>query len=148
MHRNFYTYAQSNQNKLWELGTKDQVYSKVLSEKRQLWIQIPESATIPTNHPKKYPVIYVLDGRAHFLSICSVLNQLGSDIIPEMIVVGIENSQHRVRDLTPTKVKEANGASDWVKDSGGGEKFTDFIANELIPYMDKKYPTTSHRILV
>ncbi|MCH2193766.1 MAG: alpha/beta hydrolase-fold protein [Kordia sp.] len=103
---------------------------------------------MPTNHPKKYPVIYVLDGRAHFLSICTVINQLDSDIIAEMIVVGIENSQHRVRDLTPTKVKEANGASDWVKDSGGGEKFTDFIANELIPYMDKKYPTTSHRILV
>ena len=144
----FYASAQSNPNSLLQLGTKDSIYSKVLSENRQIWIQIPESAKIPTNHPKKYPVVYVLDGRVHFLSICSVLNLLGPDIIPEMIVVGIENSQHRVRDLTPTKVKEANGASNWVKDSGGGEKFTDFIATELIPYIDKKYPTTSHKTLV
>ncbi|WP_298515318.1 alpha/beta hydrolase-fold protein [uncultured Kordia sp.] len=144
----FYTAAQSNQNNLFQLGTKDIIYSKVLAENRQVWIQIPESAKAITNHPKKYPVVYVLDGSVHFLSICAVLNQLTPDIIPEMIVVGIENSQHRVRDLTPTKVTEANGASDWVKDSGGGERFTDFIANELIPYIDKKYPTTSHRILV
>ena len=89
-----------------------------------------------------------MDGRVHFLSICAILNQLAPDTVPEMIVVGVENSENRTRDLTPTKVKEARGSSDWVKDSGGGEKFTDFIAKELIPYIDKKYPTTPHKTLV
>lgn len=144
----FYTSAQSNQDNLFQIGTKDSIYSEILAENRKIWVQIPESAKIATNHPKTYPVVYILDGRVHFLSICSVLNQLAPDTVPEMIVVGIENSQHRVRDLTPTKVKEARGSSSWVKDSGGGEKFTDFIAKELIPYVDKKYPTTPHKTLI
>lgn len=144
----FYTLAQSNPNNLFQIGTKDSIYSEILTENRRIWVQVPESAKIATNHPKTYPVVYILDGRVHFLSICAVLNQLAPDTVPEMIVVGIENSENRTRDLTPTKVKEARGSSDWVKDSGGGEKFTDFIAKELIPYIDKKYPTTSHKTLI
>ena len=144
----FYSSAQSNQDNLFQIGTKDSVYSEILKENRRIWIQIPESAKTATNHPNTYPVIYVLDGRAHFLSICAILNQLAPDTVPEVIVVGIENSENRTRDLTPTKVKEARGSSNWVKDSGGGEKFTDFIAKELIPYIDKKYPTTSHKTLI
>ncbi len=144
----FYSLAQSNQDNLLRIGTKDSIYSEILTENRQIWVQVPESAKIATNHPKTYPVVYILDGRVHFLSICAVLNQLAPDTVPEMIVVGIENSENRTRDLTPTKVKEARGSSDWVQDSGGGEKFTDFIAKELIPYIDKKYPTTSHKTLI
>ncbi|MBC8755364.1 alpha/beta hydrolase [Kordia sp. YSTF-M3] len=144
----FYSSAQSNQDNLFQIGTKDSVYSNILKENRKIWVQVPESANATTNHPNTYPVVYVLDGRVHFLSICAILNQLAPDTVPEMIVVGIENSENRTRDLTPTKVKEARGASDWVKDSGGGEKFTDFIAKELIPYIDKKYPTTTHKTLV
>ena len=144
----FYTSAQSNQDNLFQIGTKDSVYSNILKENRKIWVQVPESAYATTNHPNTYPVVYVLDGRVHFLSICAVLNQLAPGTLPEMIVVGIENSENRTRDLTPTKVKEARGTSDWVKDSGGGEAFTNFIAQELIPYIDKKYPTTSHKTLV
>lgn len=144
----FYTSAQTNQDNLFQIGTKDSVYSNILKENRQIWVQVPESAKATTNHPNKYPVVCVLDGRVHFLSICAVLNQLAPGALPEMIVVGIENSENRTRDLTPTKVTEARGASDWVKDSGGGEKFTDFLAQELIPYIDKKYPTTPHKTLV
>lgn len=144
----FYTSAQSNPNNLFQIGTKDSVYSNILNENRQIWVQVPESAKARTNHPNAYPVVYVLDGRVHFLSICAVLNQLAPGTLPEMIVVGIENSENRTRDLTPTKVKEARGASDWVKDSGGGEAFTNFIAQELIPYIDKKYPTTPHKTLI
>lgn len=144
----FYSSAQANQNNLFQIGTKDSIYSEILTENRRIWIQLPESAKATTNHPNIYPVVYVLDGRVHFLSICAILNQLAPGTFPEMIVVGIENSQNRVRDLTPTKVKEARGASNWVKDSGGGEKFTDFIAKELIPYIDKKYPTANHKTLI
>ncbi len=146
----FSMFAQSNinENQLIRLGKADSLHSNILNESRRIWIQVPESAKALTNHPNKYPVLYVLDGGEHFLSVCSVLNQLSPGVIPEMIVVGIGNLENRTRDLTPTKVDEARGASDWVKDSGGGERFTDFIEKELIPYIDDKYPTANYKTLI
>lgn len=130
------------------LGQPDTIYSKILKEERTIWVQVPESAAAPTNHPNTYPVVYVLDGGVHFLSVCAVINQLSPGSLPEMIVVGIGNSKNRTRDLTPTNVKEARGSSAWVKESGGGERFTDFIAQELIPYIDTTYPTASNKTYV
>ncbi|WP_430408476.1 alpha/beta hydrolase-fold protein [Kordia sp.] len=138
--------AQSKQ--LLNIGQSDTIYSKILKEKRTIWVQVPESAYSKTNHPNTYPVVYVLDGGVHFLSVCAVINQLSPGAVPEMIVVGIGNSENRTRDLTPTKVKEARGSSAWVKDSGGGARFTDFIENELIPYIDNKYPTANNKTFV
>lgn len=34
-----------------------------------------------------------------------------------------------------------------LKLSGGGEKFLNFIKNELIPYIDKNYKTSDKRYL-
>lgn len=130
------------------IGKADSIYSKILDEQRSIWVQIPESANANTNHPNTYPVIYVLDGGEHFLSVSSVINQLSPGSAPEMIVVGIDNSENRTRDLSPTKVKEARGSSEWVKDSGGGERFTDFIEKELVPYIDTKYPTANNKTLI
>jgi len=131
-------------NSLITLGKTDSLYSKILKENRQIWVHVPESM----NTANSYPVLYVLDGGEHFLSVCSVLNQLSTGEIPEMIVVGIANRNNRTRDLTPTKVKEAKGTTEWVKNSGGGERFTDFITQELIPYIDAKYPTENYRTLI
>ncbi len=143
-----YTLSIGQSKHLVTIGQSDTIYSKILKEDRAIWVQVPESAKAKTNHPNKYPVVYVLDGGVHFLSVCSVINQLSPGSVPEMIVVGISTSENRTRDLTPTKVKEARGSSEWVKDSGGGERFTDFIAQELIPYIDNKYPTASNKTFV
>jgi predicted alpha/beta superfamily hydrolase len=66
-----------------------------------------------------------------------------------MIVVGILHSDRR-KDLTPTHVRLdppfwAAGAS---KTSGGGESFIAFIEKELIPYIDKHYPTQPYKTLI
>lgn len=135
-----------NTEQLIKLGEKDSVYSKVLNENRSIWVHVPESSKM--NKANSYPVLYVLDGGEHFLSICSILNQLSPGEVPEMIVVGIANRNNRTRDLTPTKVEEARGAANWVKDSGGGETFTTFIKQELIPYIDNKYPTENYKTLI
>jgi predicted alpha/beta superfamily hydrolase len=146
----FSAFAQSNvnENQLIQLGKVDSLHSNILNESRQIWVQVPESAKTLTNHPNKYPVLYVLDGGEHFLSVCSILKQLAPGTLPEMIIVGIGNFENRTRDLTPTKVVEARGASDWVKNSGGGERFTSFIEKELIPYIDNKYPTANYKTLI
>ncbi len=142
------TTSSAQSKDLVSIGQPDSIYSKILNEERTIWVQVPKSANAQTNHPNKYPVVYVLDGGVHFLSVCAVINQLSPGSLPQMIVVGIGNSKNRTRDLTPTNVKEARGSSEWVKESGGGERFTDFIAQELIPYIDTTYPTASNKTFV
>ena len=134
------------------IGTVDSIYSKVLNEKRQLWISLPASYSRGLHAAKKYPVIYLLDGDGHFQSVDALLKQFstnGNSISPEMIIVGINNTD-RTRDLTPThftlgtdgKTMPDNGSS------GGGENFTAFIQQELMPYIDSLYPAAPYRILV
>ena len=131
------------------LGTIDSLFSKTLNEQRKVWVHVPESAAkFPGN---KYPVVYLLDGDAHFSSVVGMIQQLstinGNTLCPEMIVVGIPNTD-RMRDLTPTHVREYFGDTTFFKTSGGGENFTKFIADELIPYIDSHYPTTPYRTMI
>ena len=64
-----------------------------------------------------------------------------------MILVGISNQKNRTRDLTISKITNRQGAA-FNQETGGAEKFRQFIENELIPYIDKKYPTTNYRTLI
>ncbi len=128
------------------IGIRDSLFSNILNEERQVWIYVPQGAT-----NKKYPVVYLLDGDAHFSSVVGMIQQLstvnGNTLCPEMIVVGIPNTD-RTRDLTPTHVKEMFGDTVFAKSSGGGESFTRFIKEELMPFIDKSYPTTPYRTLI
>lgn len=123
------------------IGRIDSIYSATLDEYRHLWISVPESAE---NDKSRFPVVYVLDGNAHFYSLVGMIRQLstsnGNTVLPEMIVVGITNTD-RARDLTPSEVS-------YIPNSGGAEHFTTFLSDELIPYINSTYPTTSHRTLV
>jgi uncharacterized protein len=129
------------------IGVSDSVFSNILNEQRQIWVYVPGGATHPA--AKKYPVVYLLDGNAHFHSVTGMIHQLSTinTVCPDMIVVGIPNTD-RTRDLTPTHVAEVFGDTTWSKTSGGAENFTRFIQEELIPYIDAKYPATTHRTLI
>jgi len=93
----------------------------------------------------------LLDGDGHFYSVVGMIEQLsttnGNTICPEMIVVAIPNTD-RTRDLTPTHVDVAFGDSSYVKTSGGGDKFLDFIEKELIPQVEEHYPATGYRTFI
>lgn len=134
-------------------GKIDSLYSEVLGESRKIWIHIPAGAEDPTFSTKKYPVLYLLDGPGHFYSVAGMIKQLsttnGNTIVPQMIIVAIPNT-NRTRDLTPTHADKSPFGDDvaWLKDSGGGETFTDFIEKELIPFIDEKYPTSPYRTYV
>jgi predicted alpha/beta superfamily hydrolase len=133
------------------LGQKDILYSEVLEEDREIWVHLPESATDQTSSSTRYPVLYLLDGNAHFYSVSGMIRQLsttnGNTVTPEMIVIGIPNTD-RTRDLTPTHVKEVFGDTLFPKTSGGGKNFLKFIETELMPYVEKHYPTAPYRTLV
>ncbi len=141
-HSSLFSQAQKDQQYLFEIGISDGLYSKTLDEYRKIWVHVPESVT--NNKNKKYPVLIVLDGDSQLLKIRAILQQLEGDKAPEMIIIGVDNSTNRLRDLTPTKPHNPSPASPVP---GGGKKFTQFIENELIPYIDGKYPTTPYRTL-
>lgn len=132
------------------IGHVDTIFSKTLEENRKVWIYLPESAKTDKN--KRYPIAYLLDGDENFHSFTGIIHQLSisneNKIVPEMIVVAILNTD-RTRDLTPNKVvpNEA-GQQGYFKSSGGGENFISFIEKELIPFIDRKYPTAPNRTLI
>lgn len=130
------------------IGKIEIIHSKILDEERTVWIHVPDGGE---RSRKKYPVLYLMDGDAHFKSVVGLMHQLssvnGNRICPKMIIVAILNT-NRYRDLTPTKyiVKDTSDTS--APETGNGEAFTQFIAEELIPFVDKNYPTTNERTLV
>jgi predicted alpha/beta superfamily hydrolase len=73
----------------------------------------------------------------------------GNSVYPEMIVVGIPNTD-RTRDLTPTHVTSDLPMMDssFSKTSGGGENFVTFLEKELMPYIDSTYSTAPYKVLV
>ncbi|UOQ52992.1 alpha/beta hydrolase-fold protein [Hymenobacter cellulosivorans] len=146
--------ARAQGNKI-EIGHIDSLTSKVLQEKRGIWIYVPPAPAEPGYAPKRYPVLFLLDGDWHFPYVTALNQQLstvnGLGVCPEMIVVGIPHPYPtRTRDLTPThSTKRWNGAEDrTLSSSGGGEKFLAFLETELLPYIDAKYPTVPYRLLV
>ena len=144
----------AQKNNLAVLGKEDSVYSKILNEKRRIWVHVPTN-----NSPDgifeqlHYPAIYLLDGwEPGFNMLTSIAELLGEGSgnlsFPQMIVVGIPNTD-RTRDLTPTHIASApNMDSISARTSGGGERFISFIEKELIPHIDSAYPTAPYRVFI
>ncbi len=143
-------YAQTD-NKI-VIGMVDSIQSKILNENRKVWVYVPGGGQLDIYAKQRYPVVYLLDGDAHFTSVVGMIQQLstvnGNMICPEMIVVGIPNTD-RMRDLSPTHVQaDAYMSGDFLKTTGGGETFISFIEKELMPYIEAKYPTEPYKILI
>lgn len=140
-------------NKSLVLGKTDVILSAILNEHRKILVYVPESVNEPATDTVKYPVLYLLDGDAHFAAVTENIKQLsevnGNTACPKMIVVAVVNTD-RARDLTPSHSMlgpEGQTIADF-KTSGGSEKFVEFIEKELIPYVDATYPTLSFKILM
>jgi predicted alpha/beta superfamily hydrolase len=147
----FNVFAQKSDNRL-TIGVIDSVYSPTLKEIRKIWVYVPEKNGSGANAEHRFPVVYLLDGNAHFYSVAAMIQQLSevnkNAVCPDMVVVGILNTD-RTRDMTPT-----HGAAsyyfnaDAIKTAGGAENFTTFIQKELMPYVEAHYPVSSYRTLI
>ncbi|HEY5966545.1 MAG TPA: alpha/beta hydrolase-fold protein [Chitinophagaceae bacterium] len=135
------------------IGKVDSVYSTILKEQRKVWVYTPNMKPGMQNPGQRYPVVYLLDGDGHFESVVGMIQQLsqvnGNTIVPEMIIVGIPNTD-RTRDLTPTHIVSDPPMMDSnsTKNTGGGENFTVFMQKELMPHIDSLYPTQPFRVLI
>jgi predicted alpha/beta superfamily hydrolase len=116
-----------------KIGESFTIYSKVLDERRECIITLPESYI---GSEKRYPVLYILDAEYtpfyeknlfsyHFMRVW--------EMVPEMIVVGIKNTI-RNRDMIPVELEE-------YPEAGGADRFLDFITEELQPKINKEYRT-------
>lgn len=124
------------------LGKRITIYSKVLNENRKVWIYTPSNTSINVDNSKRYPVLYLLDGDAHFFSAVGIVQQLsqanGNGVLPEMIIVAVENT-NRLRDLTPALPPSAN--------LDKANPFNLFLHSELVPYVDKNFNTAPYKVI-
>lgn len=146
--------GQSRFGHVTNIGRIDSIASGILGETRPYLVYTPTSYGDTTVTPQSYPVLYLLDGDAHFHSVSGLVHILatgvnGTYVIPEMIVVAIPNTD-RTRDLTPTPSERApdGTAQPAFRTSGGGSNFLHFIQTELIPRVETQYRTTPYRVLV
>ncbi|GAB5408526.1 MAG: hypothetical protein BalsKO_08910 [Balneolaceae bacterium] len=118
-----------------EVGQIFSIDSKVLDEERQIYISLPAGYdTLST----KLPVIYVLDAEYRFGIAQSIQSYFNiTTRIPQAILVGIANPSREARERN------------YLPTSYGGEahNFTDFLIQELFPFIEGKYSTTQKRYL-
>lgn len=122
-----------------KIGKRFQMYSNTLGEVRHFGVFLPESYP---HSPQAYPVVYVLDGDAYYLTVNSAIRALaGQGAMPEAIMVAISNPEREV-DMTPDYINIPG-----VDRPAAGD-FLAFLTQELIPVLDKNYRTLPLRLLV
>ena len=95
---------------------------------------------------KNYPVIFMLDAYSSFGIMTQMVRLLTfNKDLPELIIVGIsseggskEFNYNRMRDFTPTETQNEKERL-MFPISGGGNKFLNFIKDELIPFVKSNY---------
>lgn len=121
------------------------IHSNILNEDRVIWVRMPNAARQAKG---RYAVLYLMDGDSQINEVGGTIDFLtGENRMPPLIVVGIANTD-RVRDLTPTHggMRNDDGTLELSPTSGGGDKFLDFIERELVPEIERRYPTQPYRV--
>lgn len=137
------------------IGMRMSLYSATLGERRTVQIHLPRSYA--QSKGTVYPVLYLLDGGAHFRAVTAMVDYLAVvSRAPEMIVVGIPNGRDRTHDLTPPAdtgvTRVVISASDTVDQrfptAGGAAKMRAFLTTELAPWVEARYRAAPYRVLV
>jgi hypothetical protein len=123
-----------------------QITSALLKQTRRIQIALP--ASFAKSAPdRRYPVVIVLDGESNTSLTATVSDQLARHgLIPETIIVGIENVdplRGRVHDLTPPGLSVSGSSM-----NEGGDRFLDFIEQELLAAVDRQFRGAAPRILI
>lgn len=103
----------------------------------------------------KYPVVYLLDADYSFAVAHNIVEHLSArNNLPKLILVAIAYGgppryrEHRMRDYSPTHSLGGGYGPEVNKHSGGGPAFKKFLAEELIPFVEKTYRVNGERTLV
>lgn len=130
------------------------IHAKSNNKDYELYVQLPKSYQ---DTQKSYPIIIVNDSSWGFPITNGAMTLMGGNVVQEAIVVGVSYAKgedrtiSRTRDYTPTfSPNERNGhSSEARKASGHAKEYTAFLADQVIPLMQKKYRVDmSNRIFV
>ncbi|HVF96653.1 MAG TPA: alpha/beta hydrolase-fold protein [Flavisolibacter sp.] len=114
-------------------------YIPQLNRHRRVWIYLPQSYATSN---KKYPVLYMQDGQNLFDNATSSFGEWGVDEAldslcmdkGEVIVVGVDHgSEKRINEYSPFDTEQHG--------KGEGDAYVDFLANTLMPYINRHYRT-------
>jgi predicted alpha/beta superfamily hydrolase len=116
----------------------DSIFSTKLNTFRTITVSVPKSYR--PNSKKTYPVFIVLDGD-YLFDIFNGTLTYGAywDDLPEMIIVGVDQSE--------TRTEDSFYDEETIVPEGTGSQFFEFIGGELLPYIEKKYPTSAFRMI-
>ncbi|WP_316838960.1 alpha/beta hydrolase-fold protein [Pedobacter gandavensis] len=131
--------AQDTVRSVVETGRLDSLNSTILKEKRLIEVFTPRN--YKAGSTDKYDVLYVLDGGNWNTGLIAKIQGFleNEQSMPPTIIVSILGID-RNKDLTPTHVAS-------LKTSGGADNFLGFIKDELIPYINQKYPSNGENTL-
>lgn len=120
-------------------ATYEEFQSQKLGETRGLKIQLPRN--YDPDAKREYPLVLVLDGDYLFEPVAGNVDyQAYWEDIPDCIVVGVKQNNSREDDFYYSE--------DDYFPAESGASFYEFIAGELIPYINKNYNTSDFRIIV
>ncbi|MEJ2627223.1 MAG: alpha/beta hydrolase-fold protein, partial [bacterium] len=115
---------------------RDSIYYEAQKEQRMLEIILPQNYNPESK--EKYEVIYILDGEWN-ISLVPYIHDFARNegFIPPAIFVGLPNvypkgQNQRDRDFLPMNA---------------ADEFLAFIENDVIPYVESKYPANGERTL-
>jgi predicted alpha/beta superfamily hydrolase len=123
---------------LFSQKTTELIKSSKLGETREIIVSLPSS--YESNPTKTYPILLLLDGDYLFEAFQGALSY-GEywDDLPETIIIGIKQKNSRMDDCA---FDETEGMP--TKKSAA---FYNFIGEELMPFIEKKYRVAPFRII-
>ncbi|MED5595647.1 alpha/beta hydrolase [Janthinobacterium sp. P210006] len=128
------------------IGESFVIDSKALKEKRHINVYMARAWDTPPDAP--LPVLYMPDGGVaeDFLHVAGLLQvSVANGTMRPFMLVGMQNTQRR-RDLTgPTENAEDRKIAPVV---GGASAYRDFIRDELMPEVKRRYRTTGETAIV
>lgn len=156
------SFGQTNEIPVINQKEENTLTSKINNTKYHLSVSLPQHySSKDTTH---YPVLYILDGGLAFPIAHAARTSL--DLFGDLeniIIVGIEYDWEksytpwmtkRWKDYTPTKdtafdanpgYRKAFGLNEGELSSGGAPVFINVLKKEIIPFIEKKYKTTTDR---
>jgi len=128
------------------IGESFTIDSQALKEKRHINVYMARAWDTPPDAP--LPVLYMPDGGVaeDFLHVAGLLQvSVANGTMRPFMLVGMQNTQRR-RDLTgPTENAEDRKIAPVV---GGAAAYRDFIRDELMPEVKRRYRTTGETAIV
>ena len=120
------------------IPTSFNYYSKTIKDTFKIFICLPKKYE---KSKDSYPAVYVLDANVAFDMISTLMKLLSNGLdCKQAIYIGVGYRDINFMDSLRGR-DYSYPQKDGISGSGGGKLFTEFLSNELIPYIDSAYRT-------